>query len=96
MKNITLSVPDEVYRKAREAAARQDTSVSALVAGILHEIATGRSRHADRANAIDAAFASVSRFSASDRLTREQLNDRAFMRELDQRRRLLESTAPAP
>lgn len=36
MKNITLSVPDEVYRKARIAAARRDTSVSALVAEFMY------------------------------------------------------------
>ncbi|GAB1488121.1 hypothetical protein MASR2M8_05640 [Opitutaceae bacterium] len=91
MKNITLSVPDEVYRKARLAAARQDTSVSALVAEILHEIATGRSRHTQRAVVIGRAFDAVSDFRAADRLTRDQIHDRTFMRELDQRHRLLDS-----
>lgn len=85
MKNITVSVPDEVYRKARLAAARQDTSVSALVAESLHEIATGRSRHDRRASSIDRAFDAVSSFSASERLTREQVHDRGFMRKLEQR-----------
>ncbi len=94
MKNITLSVPDEVYRKARLAAARQDTSVSALVAEILIEIASGRSRHASRAAAIAKAFDAIPAFRASDRLTRDQLNDRAFMRELERRHRLLESIGP--
>jgi plasmid stability protein len=93
MKNITLSVPDDVYRKARLAAARQDTSVSALVAEILTEIASGRSRHASRAAAIAKAFDAVPAFRASDRLTREQINDRSFMRELDRRHRLLDSAS---
>lgn len=35
MKNITVSVKDEVYRKARVKAAEMDTSVSALVAEYL-------------------------------------------------------------
>lgn len=35
MKNITVSVKDEVYRKARIKAAQMDTSVSALVAEYL-------------------------------------------------------------
>jgi hypothetical protein len=35
MKNITISVPDDVYRNARIAAARLDTSVSALVGKFL-------------------------------------------------------------
>ena len=94
MKNITLSVPDEIYREARLTAARQDTSVSALVACILHEIATGQPRHASRAVAIDTAFATVTDFAASDRLTRDQVNDRDFTRALDQRQRLLDEVSP--
>ena len=94
MKNITLSVPDEIYREARLTAARQDTSVSALVASILHEIATGQPRHASRATAIDAAFATVTDFSASERLSRDQVNDRAFTRALDQRQRLFDEVSP--
>jgi len=39
MKNITLSVPDDVYRSARIAAARLDTSVSALVRNFLKSLA---------------------------------------------------------
>jgi len=93
MKNITLSVPDEVYRKARLAAAKRDTSVSAMVAEILEELATGRPRHVGRSAVIDAAFDAVSDFRASDRLTRDQVHDRAFIRELDQRHRLLESAS---
>lgn len=93
MKNITLSVPDDVYRKARLAAAQQDTSVSALVADILTEIASGRSRHANRAEAIAKAFDAIPSFRASDRLTRDQINDRAFMREIDRRHRLLDSAS---
>lgn len=93
MKNITLSVPDDVYRKARLAAARRETSVSALVAEILDELATGRSKHANRSAAIDAAFDAISSFRASDRLTRDQIHDRASMRELERRGRLLESTS---
>jgi len=92
MKNITLSVPDEVYRKARLAAARQDTSVSALVADILQEIASGRSRHSSRNATIAKAFDAIPAFRASDRLTRDQANDRAFTRELDRRHRLASST----
>ena len=38
MKNITVSVPDDVYRNARVAAARSDTSVSALVVAYLVQL----------------------------------------------------------
>jgi hypothetical protein len=86
-------VPDEVYRRARLAAAKRETSVSAMVAEILDELATGRPKHAGRSIAIDAAFDAISDFRASDRLTRDQVHDRAFIRELDRRRQLLESAS---
>jgi hypothetical protein len=35
VKNITVSVPDDVYRNARVNAAQRDTSVSALVVAYL-------------------------------------------------------------
>ena len=38
MKNITVSVKDEVYRNARIKAAERDTSVSALVAEYLGKL----------------------------------------------------------
>jgi hypothetical protein len=41
VKNITVTVDDETYRRARIKAAERDTSVSALVARFLTELATG-------------------------------------------------------
>ena len=38
VKNITVSVPDDVYRNARVAAAQRDTSVSALVVNYLERL----------------------------------------------------------
>ena len=43
MKNITVSVDDTVYRRARVIAAQQDTSVSALVKRFLMELASEES-----------------------------------------------------
>jgi len=93
MKNITLSVPDETYRKARIAAARRDTSVSALVAGLLDELAHGRPKPDRRAAAIDAAFNAVPCFAASGRLSRDQLHDRTRMRWLNRRALMPESAS---
>jgi hypothetical protein len=45
MHNITVSVPDEVYQSARVYAARNKTSVSAMVADFLFTI-----RHLARAD----------------------------------------------
>jgi hypothetical protein len=40
MKNITVSVQEEIYRRVRIRAAERDTSVSALVKGFLIELAS--------------------------------------------------------
>ncbi|MCY3839683.1 MAG: hypothetical protein OXH09_13700 [Gammaproteobacteria bacterium] len=41
MKNITVSVDEEIHRLARIRAAERDTSVSALVRDFLRRLATG-------------------------------------------------------
>lgn len=43
MKNITVSVDDETYRRARIRAAEQETSVSAMVRKYLVEVARDES-----------------------------------------------------
>ena len=53
MKNITVSVPDHVYRDARVAAAQRDTSVSALVVGYLEQL-SGRTDEFARLEALQA------------------------------------------
>lgn len=45
-RNITLSLPEEVLREAKVVAARRGTSVSALLAGALHEIVERESGYA--------------------------------------------------
>ena len=37
-RNITLSLPDDLVRRAKVLAAQQDTSVSALVADLLRQV----------------------------------------------------------
>lgn len=77
MRNITLSVPDDVYRAARIRAAEEGRSVSALVADYLRS-RTGRgaewARLEDQQRRIQAQITS---FRASDRLPRDQAHDRA-------------------
>ena len=41
MKNITVSVDDDLYRRARVRAAEQGTSISKVVKNVLVEFATG-------------------------------------------------------
>lgn len=49
-RNITLSLPDELVRKAKVLAAQRDTSVSALVASLLEHLV-------DRSSGYDEAWA---------------------------------------
>ena len=77
MKNITVSVPDDVYRNARVAAARNDTSVSALVVAYLRQLA-GRIDEFARLEALQREVqAGIDQFRAADRLSRDEAHERA-------------------
>lgn len=77
MKNITVSVPDEVYRSARVAAAQHDTSVSALVVAYLERL-SGRMEEFGRLEELQREVqAEIGQFRASDRLDRDEVHDRA-------------------
>lgn len=76
MKNITVSVPDEVYRIARNTAAARGTSVSAMVAEYLISLSHSDefARLEDLQNRI---VSEIDSFRASNRLERVGLHDRA-------------------
>jgi hypothetical protein len=77
VKNITVSVPDDVYRNARIAAAQRDTSVSALVVAYLEQL-SGRMDEFARLEALQREVqAGIQEFSASSRLSRDQVHGRA-------------------
>lgn len=76
MKNVTLSVPEEVYRKARLVAARQETSVSALVAESLRAFAEGEDSLKVRRRLLENAFATAATGHAGRLSQREELYDR--------------------
>jgi hypothetical protein len=76
MKNITVSVDDETYRRARMKAAEQDTSVSALVKRFLVELAEGESEFERRKREERALRERISTFSAGNRLRREDVHRR--------------------
>jgi plasmid stability protein len=81
MTNITVSVPDEVYRAARIRAAERDTSVSALVAEYLRSLSEREAEFARLEALQQKIFSQVSKdFKASDNLNREDLYDRAARR----------------
>ena len=77
MRNITVSVPDEVYREARIRAAEAGTSVSALVTGYLVSLSRQEAEFARLADQQRRIVSGIERFRASDRLRREDLHGRA-------------------
>lgn len=78
MRNITVAVDDDVYRRARIAAAERDTSLSALVKVYLEQLASQeteseRLRHQERE-----IRSQIANFSASNRLSREDVHGRTL------------------
>src|SRR5260370_20878879 len=77
VKNITVSVPDDVYRNARVAAAQRDTSLSALVVAYLERL-SGRMGEFARLEALQQEVqAEIGQFRAADRLGRQEVHDPA-------------------
>lgn len=80
MRNITVTVPEETYRKAKIRAAELDTSVSALVRDFLEKVAQTESDFDRRRRLQDEVLATVTRFRAGDRLSRDKVHDRRAIR----------------
>jgi plasmid stability protein len=83
MKNITVAVDDATYRRARMRAAALDTSVSAEVKRFLVDFATTETefeRLLKLEQKVRAEILATGGFSASERLSRDDLHDRAKMR----------------
>jgi len=77
VKNITISVADDVYRAARIRAAGDGTSVSALVARYLTSLAgldVEKKRLEEQQRRLQRE---IKHFRAGDRLGRDQIHDRA-------------------
>jgi plasmid stability protein len=77
MKNITVTVPDDVYRNARIRAAERGTSVSSLVAEYLRSLSVREAEFSRLEAQQKQVQAQINRFRARDRLDRDQLHDRA-------------------
>jgi hypothetical protein len=80
MKNITVSVDEDVYRRARVRAAELDTSLSAVVRRFLVEFAGGETDFERLRRLQDQTLASIRAFRARDRLTRDQAHERDALR----------------
>jgi plasmid stability protein len=77
MKNITVSVPDDVYRWARIRAAERGISVSALVAEYLRNASEQEATFARLKERQREVQDAIRRFRARDRLERDRVHDRA-------------------
>jgi uncharacterized protein YdaU (DUF1376 family) len=76
VKNITVSLDDETYRRARVVAAERGTSVSALVKGFLSDVASGESENERLKREERALRERIATFQASNRLSRDALHAR--------------------
>jgi len=76
--NITVSVPDDVYRAARIRAAEQGSSVSALVAGYLDSLSDQETEFARLEAQRKRIQKQILNFSAGERLDREELHERGI------------------
>jgi hypothetical protein len=76
MKNITVTVDDDTYRRARVRAAKLETSVSALVRKFLSDFASSESEFDRRKREEAVLRGKIGAFSGADRLSRDVLHNR--------------------
>jgi plasmid stability protein len=80
VKNVTVSLPDEVYRRARIKAAERDTSLSALVRAFLMQLGEEESETERRKRLQAEVLSSIKSFRADDRLSRDDVHGRHGVR----------------
>lgn len=80
VKNITISLPDDVYRAARIKAAEMERSLSALVRELIVELCSRRDDFEERKQKQAKVMAQITNFRAADRLTRDDAHDRDALR----------------
>jgi predicted CopG family antitoxin len=76
VKNVTVSLPDDVYRRARIRAAEEDSSLSALVQRLLVTYTRQESDFERRKRLQSEVLDAITRFRAGDRLSRDEVHDR--------------------
>ena len=76
MRNITLAVPEDVYRAARIRAAEQGRSVSAMVAAYLRSLSDDGAEFSRLEAQQRRIQAEIVRFRAAERLTRDEVHER--------------------
>lgn len=77
MKNITVAVPEDVYRTARIRAAELGKSLSALVAEFLNSLSEREAEFTRLEAKQHRIQRQIRSFRASDRLSRDEVHHRA-------------------
>jgi plasmid stability protein len=80
VRNVTVSLDDEIYRRARVKAAERDTSLSALVRDFLISLGDEETEFERRKRLQDEVLHSIVAFRANDRLSRDEAHDRRALR----------------
>jgi hypothetical protein len=75
MKNITVSVNDEIYRRARRKAAENNTSVSQLVAEYLRSLSKDDELRAERNKRLEQLFSAQDKDRKRRRVGRVKRDD---------------------
>jgi plasmid stability protein len=78
VKNVTVSLDDETYRRARVMAAQRGKSLSALVREFLAELGSEESEFERLARKEREIRETIKEFSASDRLSRDEIHRREY------------------
>jgi hypothetical protein len=76
VRNITIAIDEEVYRRARIRAAQADTSISALVRDFLVKLGSEEDTHARLKELQNKTLRKIRKFRASDRLSRAAAHER--------------------
>jgi hypothetical protein len=77
VKNLTVSVPDDIYRLARVRAAEEGSSVSALVASHLRSLGESEAEFSRLESQQNDVLGEIKSFRGGDRLSRDELHQRA-------------------
>lgn len=80
MKNITVTVGDDIHRRARIKAAERGTSVSAAVRDFLVRWSGEETEFDRRKRLQEETLAHIEGFRAADRLPREEVHHRGGLR----------------
>ena len=76
MKNITVSISEDLHRRARIRAAEKDTSLSAVVKEFLIRFAEEETEFERKKRLQDEVLAGITKFRGGSRVSRDELHQR--------------------